>query len=529
MMKKYLYTAILLLFVVCNLLAQTSTPPAAGNGSENSPYEIETLDNLYWLSQNSTEWDSYFIQTANINAKETRTWDVGDHDGDVGTPETAMGFSPIGNNPNLFRGSYNGQGYSIDSLFINRVNTDYIGLFGYALEAHFDSLSLTNVNFSGKYFLGAIVGWGESIIISNSNSSGSINSTVGYSGGLLGLTSNSSIFNCNSSCSVINSYSGGLIGELRCSGSAYTSKVSNCYSTGSVSNGSRIGGLIGNTSGSTSDISNCYSNSDVNGTSRVGGLVGLMCCNMVNCYSTGSVNGTSEVGGLVGLNSGKISNSFSTGEVIGSNTDIGGLVGLNSGPGTINKSFWDTQTSLQTTSSGGIGLSTSEMKKMCVFADSTWDFMGETVNGTDDIWGMKESINGGYPFLSWQGYSHTAECCGYTADVTPPDTPILADVTGECSATAIAPTTTDNCSGIITGSTTDPLTYDVQGTYTITWKFDDGNGNSIEVDQNIVIDDNTAPIADEATLLDVTAECEVTALTVPTATDNCAGAITGSI
>ena len=113
-------------------------------------------------------------------------------------------------------------------------------------------------------------------------------------------------------------------------------------------------------------------------------------------------------------------------------------------------------------------------------------------------------------------------------DVTNPATPTLANVTGECSATATAPATTDNCSGTITGTTTDPLTYSAQGSYVITWTFDDGNGNTSTQTQNVVIDDVTAPVADNASLSDVTAECSVTSLTAPTATDNCAGSITGT-
>ncbi|WP_262733012.1 HYR domain-containing protein [Gaetbulibacter sp. NE] len=42
----------------------------------------------------------------------------------------------------------------------------------------------------------------------------------------------------------------------------------------------------------------------------------------------------------------------------------------------------------------------------------------------------------------------------------------------------------------------------------------------------MIIDDVTAPVPDVATLADVTAECEVTALTPPSATDNCGGTVT---
>ena len=111
-------------------------------------------------------------------------------------------------------------------------------------------------------------------------------------------------------------------------------------------------------------------------------------------------------------------------------------------------------------------------------------------------------------------------------DITNPVSPTLADVLGECSATVSAPTTTDNCSGTITGTTTDPLTYTSEGTYTINWTFDDGNGNVIIEAQTVIVDDVTAPVEDIASLADVVELCEVTTLTAPTATDNCSGLVT---
>ncbi len=112
-------------------------------------------------------------------------------------------------------------------------------------------------------------------------------------------------------------------------------------------------------------------------------------------------------------------------------------------------------------------------------------------------------------------------------DITNPTTPTLADVTGECSATATAPTTTDNCSGTITGTTSDALTYNTQGTHVITWNFDDGNGNDIDVLQNVIIDDITVPVADVSVLSDITGECSASA-PAPTATDNCSGTVTAT-
>ncbi|MGE5447679.1 MAG: Ig-like domain-containing protein, partial [Bacteroidales bacterium] len=113
-------------------------------------------------------------------------------------------------------------------------------------------------------------------------------------------------------------------------------------------------------------------------------------------------------------------------------------------------------------------------------------------------------------------------------DITPPEKPILADITvGECSGTPIAPTATDNCSEIITGTTTTVFPITQQGTTVVTWSFDDGNGNVTTANQNVIVDDVTAPIPDMASLPEATGECSAT-VTAPTATDNCKGKITAT-
>lgn len=114
-------------------------------------------------------------------------------------------------------------------------------------------------------------------------------------------------------------------------------------------------------------------------------------------------------------------------------------------------------------------------------------------------------------------------------DVTAPvvDNATLADVNGQCEVTSLsAPTATDNCAGTITG--THNASLPLTSSTTITWSYDDGSGNITTQNQNVVINDNTAPVANVASLSDVTAQCEVTSLSAPTATDNCDGSITGT-
>ena len=74
-----------------------------------------------------------------------------------------------------------------------------------------------------------------------------------------------------------------------------------------------------------------------------------------------------------------------------------------------------------------------------------------------------------------------------------PVNPNLSTITAQCSATVPVPTTTDNCSGIITGTTTNPLSYNIQGAHNIDWTFTDDNGNSITLTQTIFINDTTDP------------------------------------
>jgi hypothetical protein len=121
--------------------------------------------------------------------------------------------------------------------------------------------------------------------------------------------------------------------------------------------------------------------------------------------------------------------------------------------------------------------------------------------------------------------------CSFTVTVTDNELPVadaatLADEVSECPILLIAePTATDNCAGTILG--TPDVVFPLVASTTITWTFDDGNGNITTQTQNVVIDDVTAATPDVANLADVTAECEVTSLTAPTATDNCGDIITG--
>src|SRR6185436_12812238 len=130
-----------------------------------------------------------------------------------------------------------------------------------------------------------------------------------------------------------------------------------------------------------------------------------------------------------------------------------------------------------------------------------------------------------WSFNDGNGNTSTANQTVIVDDITVPALPVLTTATGECSATVTAPTATDNCVGLVLGTTGDPLTYSDQGTFTIHWSFNDGNGNTSTAQQTVVVDDVTAPVV--PVIANATGECSASA-SAPTATDACASLITGT-
>jgi hypothetical protein len=53
------------------IYSQTSSQPALGDGSSNNPYQIATLENLYWIGEDVSRLDDYYVQMAIIEASAT--------------------------------------------------------------------------------------------------------------------------------------------------------------------------------------------------------------------------------------------------------------------------------------------------------------------------------------------------------------------------------------------------------------------------------------------------------------------------
>ena len=291
------------------------------------------------------------------------------------TANGGKGWQPIGtfviDYSLSFGGIFDGQGYEISDLFINRPDEGDIGLFGSVKQdGLITNIGVVNFTMSGFDRVGGLAG-ASGGTVSSSYTKGNV------TGGEWGI--------------------GGLVGSN-------WGTVINCYCANNVTGHVAVGGLVGqNHRGS---VSNSYSTDNVTGQEGVGGVVGVNYFGIVsNSYSSGSVTGGYIVGGLVGANAGNVTDCYSTGSVTGIE-DVGGLVGDNY-QGNVNRSFWDVQTSGQASSDGGTGKTTAEMRDVATFVGAGWDIMAVAYEQTNSAYTWNIIDGETYPFLSWQVQTET--------------------------------------------------------------------------------------------------------------------------
>ena len=211
------------------------------------------------------------------------------------------GWTPLGNSILRFTGTFDGAGFEIRDLWINRSSKEHIGLFGYSTG------NILNI--------GIVIADGKSI--------------SGYSnvGGIAGTCYNGSITNCYSEGNISSSGIGiGSVGGI--TGANCFSSITNCYSKGNMSGESLIGGIAG--SCYNGSISNCYSMGNITSSgNEIGGIVGQSNVGTItNCYSVGNITGDYYVGGIVGYNYGSITYCYATGAVKSYNSYSGGIAGM---------------------------------------------------------------------------------------------------------------------------------------------------------------------------------------------------------
>ena len=263
-------------------------------GTAADPWQIATCEQLQLIDAKSTNaadtLGANFIVTQNIDCSDTENWNGG------------AGFDPIGENSDRFTGVFNGDGYTISKVTINRPSTDYVGVFGFTQNATILNTELVNANVTGRNNVGGFAGTvlnGSTIV--NVSVMGSI-AAVQRCGGLAGQLASASIIGSHAigSVTVSGEVAGGLVGVLN--NFIQPPEIINSHATVDVTGDNHIGGLVGDARAS-SLTSNAYATGKVTSSGgNVGGLIGSdnnRCTSTASYFdSTSTMQRTSACGAL---------------------------------------------------------------------------------------------------------------------------------------------------------------------------------------------------------------------------------------
>lgn len=242
-------------------------------------YQITSGSELAWLAQEVNAG-----RGASYNAVLCNNIDLGNEN-----------WTPIGKTSSYpYKGTFDGQGHTIQNLLISGDASRNCGLFGYV-----DSGTIENLTVQGKIEL-----------TGNGDSSYGAAGIVGQLYGMAG-----SIRNCRNDATIHGGQNvGGIVGYVNGGYSSAVKAITNCVNTGKISSSSNnAGGIVGYISGQVT-VDSCYNRGTITGGGwRAGGITAYLNSNYAtikNCYTTGSVSG-SDSNPVVGKKgSGTISNCY---------------------------------------------------------------------------------------------------------------------------------------------------------------------------------------------------------------------------
>ncbi len=427
----------------------------SGSGTSLDPFIIATRADFDAFCANSNYWNDNIRLDANLILTYT-TFTVAPiaPDTAAGTTESFKGIP--------FSGTFDGNGHTITGLTIVGGTNCHLGLFGCIRLGEVKNLNINQCSVSGDLRnIGGLCGAKLIGVISNCSVNGTITGGAADSnriGGLCGYAvTKGAITGCTVNVVVSGKLSvGGLIGEHSLDGMGI---LANCSASGTASGDYQVGGLCG--LNSYAPITDCSSDVTVTGIDSVGGFFGFssgggsLQITVSGCFAAGDVSGTGDfIAGFCGKNQGILTDCYATGDVTGGTGYIAGFCGQNwngqltrcysaglvtaapgiqtqagfcavnsiaaTFPGTSTECFWNTQTSgtmigytaydpnlamyVGHTSESGycMGITSAQMCQQTTFTAAGWDFVGETANGTEDIWKMPVyGTNNGFPILNW--------------------------------------------------------------------------------------------------------------------------------
>jgi hypothetical protein len=353
-----------LLLAGCGDGAGDTQPFAGGSGTQSSPWQIETAEQLAEIRNNLS---GYYVLNADIDLA-------------YGDFEPIGAFVPVSDaqedaeNPKLelaFTGVFDGRGHRISNFSISSPTQSGVGLFGCVAGTNgvVKNLVVENATVTGTMLVGGVIGYAQSgniiegITLQGTNTITGNNLVNGMVGGIVG-GGFGDIKNCSANAAIILNGSSGTGGVL--AGAMEDGSFVSCNATGSVTaesgimigigglaacgqnaqeitnctvdvtitvkseNCIMVGGLLGYTGRYAPDaptaISGCTVRADIivpAGAQRVGGLVGSGFYSAMYA-SMASMPGYEFLGAP---NAFKITNSASSGSITGSSDLVGTITG----------------------------------------------------------------------------------------------------------------------------------------------------------------------------------------------------------
>jgi len=246
-------------------------------GAENKVLIISSKEELYSFAESVNSGNSYDGINVILNSDIYLNNNLLNADGEVIIENPAV-WTPIGTEQNPFKGNFNGNGKSVYGIYIND-NGFFGGLFGVVSNALITNTYVEDSYINNAAHSGALVGYAHSnSVISSCVNRGSRVYTDERSGGIVGWTSYSDVYNCINTGYVFSSRcSGGIVGDVY-----FYGKIYNCSNIGTIAGG---GGLTGGISGGTTDadIENCLNIGEIENGYHIAGGPGSR--SITNCFA----------------------------------------------------------------------------------------------------------------------------------------------------------------------------------------------------------------------------------------------------
>ena len=300
----FLLAATLLFMVMCFTSSAFADDQPSGTGTVEDPYQIGTLDELYWFVDYvnaSTLTDDEKLNAHNAVLTADIVVNNGVMSGET-NPSRVVHWTSIKN----YNAVFDGQGHTISGIYFDDYYTDTLDGAGFISNTKSESAEIKNLGIINSYFtsynvyLGSICGrnygriencYSNSTVYGTESDEQFISRKTDYAGGICGYSTNN-IISCYNMGNVSNSggdYAAGICAYYM------GTEIIDCYNTGNISSKRYAAGIFAyRNSSQINTVEYCYNTGNITGT-HIGGITAVSTDTMIRyCYNLGDIESNSS-------------------------------------------------------------------------------------------------------------------------------------------------------------------------------------------------------------------------------------------